>query len=342
MTSPVIISATAKHTATVSHFLSSFGYDAFLLLFGYTLYLALPILIDRKWIISVSRGSSGSRSRPTTRIMRRLSPSLLRRFPRFRFVESNDSYLVPLFPLFFRIGYMYVLLFLYIYIYIYIYICIYIYIYNTICTATACCTMNIIKFHQQETLSFASRSIFRLVLTESASLFAPTTRLNVLTFLTTLHVSFPSFLLHSERNRYTICPNSLLRCICVLVDIFPWIGWYWVSFHHQRITVSRYDRLLVLDFVTPTIIFRHGWASSMGAIRSPHIKVICPTAYVTVLDILWYCYQNCINYQIAIVPPPMNIQARPIVICRSTMPVTLNTGFRMPSWWVWNCNVPRC
>lgn len=26
--------------------------------------------------------------------------------------------------------------------------------------------------------------------------------------------------------------------------------------------------------------FSHGWASSMSAVRSPHIKVICPTAYV--------------------------------------------------------------
>ncbi|XP_014368894.2 acyl-protein thioesterase 1 [Papilio machaon] len=38
----------------------------------------------------------------------------------------------------------------------------------------------------------------------------------------------------------------------------------------------------------------HGWASTIAAIRGPHIKVICPTA--------------------------------------STMPVTLNAGFRMPSW----------
>ncbi|KOX77904.1 Acyl-protein thioesterase 1 [Melipona quadrifasciata] len=52
---------------------------------------------------------------------------------------------------------------------------------------------------------------------------------------------------------------------------------------------------------TATIIFfhglgdtGHGWASSMGAVRSPHIKVICPTA--------------------------------------PTVPVTLNAGFRMPSW----------
>ncbi|XP_029033717.1 acyl-protein thioesterase 1 [Osmia bicornis bicornis] len=52
---------------------------------------------------------------------------------------------------------------------------------------------------------------------------------------------------------------------------------------------------------TATLIFfhglgdtGHGWASSMGAVRSPHIKVICPTA--------------------------------------PTMPVTLNAGFRMPSW----------
>ncbi|XP_068618459.1 acyl-protein thioesterase 1 [Battus philenor] len=38
----------------------------------------------------------------------------------------------------------------------------------------------------------------------------------------------------------------------------------------------------------------HGWASIIAAIRGPHVKVICPTA--------------------------------------STMPVTLNAGFRMPSW----------
>lgn len=40
--------------------------------------------------------------------------------------------------------------------------------------------------------------------------------------------------------------------------------------------------------------FSHGWASTIAAIRGPHVKVICPTA--------------------------------------STMPVTLNAGFRMPSW----------
>ncbi|XP_015437654.1 PREDICTED: LOW QUALITY PROTEIN: acyl-protein thioesterase 2 [Dufourea novaeangliae] len=52
---------------------------------------------------------------------------------------------------------------------------------------------------------------------------------------------------------------------------------------------------------TATLIFfhglgdtGHGWASSMSAVRLPHIKVICPTA--------------------------------------PTMPVTLNAGFRMPSW----------
>lgn len=52
---------------------------------------------------------------------------------------------------------------------------------------------------------------------------------------------------------------------------------------------------------TATVIFLHGlgdtghgWASGMGAIRAPHVKVICPTA--------------------------------------PTMPVTLNGGFRMPSW----------
>ncbi|XP_026730732.1 acyl-protein thioesterase 1 [Trichoplusia ni] len=38
----------------------------------------------------------------------------------------------------------------------------------------------------------------------------------------------------------------------------------------------------------------HGWASTIAAIRGPHVKVICPTA--------------------------------------SAMPVTLNAGFRMPSW----------
>ncbi|XP_063615538.1 acyl-protein thioesterase 1-like [Penaeus indicus] len=52
---------------------------------------------------------------------------------------------------------------------------------------------------------------------------------------------------------------------------------------------------------TATVIFLHGlgdtghgWASAMAAIGSPHIKFICPTAPV--------------------------------------MPVTLNNGFRMPSW----------
>ncbi|XP_034942529.1 acyl-protein thioesterase 2 [Chelonus insularis] len=52
---------------------------------------------------------------------------------------------------------------------------------------------------------------------------------------------------------------------------------------------------------TATLIFFHGlgdtgqgWASSMGAVISPHMKVICPTA--------------------------------------PTMRVTLNAGFRMPSW----------
>ncbi|KAF9419027.1 hypothetical protein HW555_004354 [Spodoptera exigua] len=38
----------------------------------------------------------------------------------------------------------------------------------------------------------------------------------------------------------------------------------------------------------------HGWANTIAAIRGPHVKVICPTA--------------------------------------ATMPVTLNAGFRMPSW----------
>ncbi|XP_074103465.1 acyl-protein thioesterase 1 [Cotesia typhae] len=52
---------------------------------------------------------------------------------------------------------------------------------------------------------------------------------------------------------------------------------------------------------TATLIFfhglgdtGHGWATSMGAIKAPHMKVICPTA--------------------------------------PTMPVTLNAGFKMPSW----------
>ncbi|XP_058796807.1 acyl-protein thioesterase 1 isoform X2 [Phymastichus coffea] len=52
---------------------------------------------------------------------------------------------------------------------------------------------------------------------------------------------------------------------------------------------------------TATLIFfhglgdtGHGWATSLGTLRPPHVKVICPTA--------------------------------------PTMPVTLNTGFRMPSW----------
>ncbi|XP_065161227.1 acyl-protein thioesterase 1 [Atheta coriaria] len=52
---------------------------------------------------------------------------------------------------------------------------------------------------------------------------------------------------------------------------------------------------------TATLIFLHGlgdtgqgWASAMAAIRPSHVKVICPTA--------------------------------------PTMPVTLNAGFRMPSW----------
>lgn len=52
---------------------------------------------------------------------------------------------------------------------------------------------------------------------------------------------------------------------------------------------------------TATLIFLHGlgdtgqgWATSLGAIRSPHVKVICPTA--------------------------------------NTLPVTLNMGFRMPAW----------
>ncbi|XP_053981206.1 acyl-protein thioesterase 2 isoform X1 [Hylaeus anthracinus] len=52
---------------------------------------------------------------------------------------------------------------------------------------------------------------------------------------------------------------------------------------------------------TATLIFfhglgdtGHGWATSLSAVRLPHIKVICPTAPI--------------------------------------MPVTLNAGFRMPSW----------
>lgn len=51
-------------------------------------------------------------------------------------------------------------------------------------------------------------------------------------------------------------------------------------------------RYLYLLF-TPTSC-RHGWASTIAAIRGPHVKVICPTA--------------------------------------ATMPVTLNAGFPMPSW----------
>lgn len=43
-----------------------------------------------------------------------------------------------------------------------------------------------------------------------------------------------------------------------------------------------------------SLFIRQGWASAVGAIRPPHVKVICPTA--------------------------------------PTMPVTLNSGFRMPSW----------
>lgn len=43
-----------------------------------------------------------------------------------------------------------------------------------------------------------------------------------------------------------------------------------------------------------TLNFSHGWANTIAAIRGPHVKVICPTA--------------------------------------ATMPVTLNAGFRMPSW----------
>lgn len=39
---------------------------------------------------------------------------------------------------------------------------------------------------------------------------------------------------------------------------------------------------------------RHGWATTVGALRTPNMKVICPTA--------------------------------------PTMPVSLNAGFRMPSW----------
>lgn len=41
-------------------------------------------------------------------------------------------------------------------------------------------------------------------------------------------------------------------------------------------------------------MYRQGWASAMAAIRPPHVKVICPTA--------------------------------------TSIPVTLNSGFRMPSW----------
>lgn len=45
---------------------------------------------------------------------------------------------------------------------------------------------------------------------------------------------------------------------------------------------------------TVTTHYSHGWARTIADIRGPHVKVICPTA--------------------------------------STMPVTLNSGFRMPSW----------
>lgn len=62
---------------------------------------------------------------------------------------------------------------------------------------------------------------------------------------------------------------------------------------------------------TATLIFFHGlgdtgngWASSMGAIRSPHVKVVCPTA--------------------------------------PTMPVTLNAGFKMPSWFDLRSLDPGC
>lgn len=65
------------------------------------------------------------------------------------------------------------------------------------------------------------------------------------------------------------------------------------------------NKINLLSFYTKKHVFQliffhglgdtgHGWASSMGAVRSPHIKVICPTA--------------------------------------PTMPVTFNAGFRMPSW----------
>lgn len=42
------------------------------------------------------------------------------------------------------------------------------------------------------------------------------------------------------------------------------------------------------------ILSSHGWASTVASIRTPNMKIICPTA--------------------------------------NTMPVSLNAGFRMPSW----------
>lgn len=46
--------------------------------------------------------------------------------------------------------------------------------------------------------------------------------------------------------------------------------------------------------ITFKFYFRQGWASAIAALRPPHVKVVCPTA--------------------------------------DTMSVTLNAGFRMPSW----------
>lgn len=57
-------------------------------------------------------------------------------------------------------------------------------------------------------------------------------------------------------------------------------------------TLGKYNMFIMFSELISCI--RQGWASAMGAVRPPHVKVICPTA--------------------------------------PTMPVTLNSGFRMPSW----------
>ncbi|CAB0034491.1 unnamed protein product [Trichogramma brassicae] len=76
---------------------------------------------------------------------------------------------------------------------------------------------------------------------------------------------------------------------------------------------------------TATLIFfhglgdtGHGWASSLGALRAPHVKVICPTAYVSLLKNILIIMKYFTNIKIISFSP--------------TMPVTLNGGFRMPSW----------